>query len=141
MGLGLRVHPAACVAHYQHHVGAGLDADVQAGIALVQVYVRRLDGEPAALGHGVARVDGEVDEHLFDLPGVSFRRPEIDAEGSDEVDVLPDGAPEHPLHLDNDVVEVQHPWFNHLPATERQELAGQRGRAFGGLLHFLDVHA
>src|SRR2546421_3162924 len=42
----------------------------------VHLDIARLDRQPAALGHRVPRVDGEVDEHLLDLPRVDPYRSE-----------------------------------------------------------------
>ena len=56
----LVVHAAACVRDGQHDVVAAPDADVARGVLLVEVYVRGLDGQLAAAGHRIARVDAEV---------------------------------------------------------------------------------
>ena len=52
---GLR-HAAAGVGHGGEHVLAGCDAEMSRGVALVEMGVLRLDGEPAAFRHGVARI-------------------------------------------------------------------------------------
>ncbi len=44
-------------------------------VVLVEIRVGGLDGEAAAVGHGVARVDGEVDDGVLELVGVGEDRP------------------------------------------------------------------
>jgi hypothetical protein len=45
-------------------------------IGLVEVGVRGLDGELAAVRHGVARVDREVEDGVFELVRVGLDAPE-----------------------------------------------------------------
>jgi two-component system cell cycle sensor histidine kinase/response regulator CckA len=60
---------------------AGLDVDVARG--------QRQDG---AIGHGIARIDREVDDHLLDARDVDHDRMEIVAELCDYRDALAQGA-------------------------------------------------
>jgi hypothetical protein len=55
-----------------------------------------------------------------------------------ELDVLADHAPEHLLHVRDDLVDVEDPRLQHLLATECQELPREAGGPFGGLLDLLD---
>jgi hypothetical protein len=54
----------------------GFNFLVLAAISIVQIGVAGLDGELAAVGHGVACVDGEVDEGGFQLDAVDFGEPD-----------------------------------------------------------------
>ena len=46
------------------------------GVPLVEMDVRRLDGQLAAVRHGVARIDGEIQDRDFELVGIGMRAPE-----------------------------------------------------------------
>jgi len=90
-------------------VRPGVGSGVARGKRLVQVGVRRLEGDAATpVRHGVARVDHEVHEDLPELPGVGSHGREAGAGNDDEVDVLSDQALEHGLHVGHDRVEVEH---------------------------------
>ena len=51
-------------------------------------HVARADGERAAVGHGVARIDGQVDDHLVELRLVGLDVPEVAAGQDLELDLL-----------------------------------------------------
>ena len=99
---------------------------MRSGVGLVQFDVRRLDGELAALGHGVAGVDRQVHEDLLDLAGVGLDAAQVRLEGGRP------GATSSPMSRRSifsasahDLVEVQHLGCEHLLAAEGQELPGQ----------------
>src|SRR5262249_31372299 len=80
------------VAHREHDVRAGRDAEVLARVALVELDVRGLDGERAAAGHRVARVDREVHDHLLDVAGVRLDAAEARPRPEAHRDVLAEQA-------------------------------------------------
>ncbi len=65
MGLGLRVHSAPGITH--RHMTARSDRGLVAGIGLIQIDVRGLNGQLAGLGQGIARVDGQMLDDPFEL--------------------------------------------------------------------------
>ena len=65
----------------------------------VDLDIARFDGQLAALGHGVACVDCEVEDDLNDLRGVGHHRAELRVESGHELDVFTDHAPEHLLDV------------------------------------------
>ena len=71
-------------------------------------------------------------------PGSARTGPRLASIG-DELDVLADQPPQHLLDLGHDRVQVQDPGLQHLLAAEGQELAGEPGRALGGLRDLVDV--
>ena len=141
VGLGLGVHPHSRVAHGEKHVRAGVDVGLLAGIRLVQLDVRGLDGEPPSLRHGVPRVDGQVQDDLLELPRVGPDPAEHGFRRRDEVDVLADQPPEQRLHPSHHDVHVEHPRLEDLLPAKRQELLGERGGAARGLGDQVDVPA
>ena len=80
----LRGHAGAGVGHGEHDVATGLGARMFAAVELVELAIACFDLQLAAVGHGVARVDGEVHDDLLDLALIGFdaaeRRIEIDVE-------------------------------------------------------------
>jgi len=64
-------------------------------VGRVELDITRRDDEAAALGHGVAGIDGEVDDDLFELAWVDLHRAEFGALRELERDVLADEALEH----------------------------------------------
>ena len=103
--------------------------------------VRGRDPDDAAGRHGVAGVDGEIDQHLMDLALVGAHRCEVGIEGELQPDLLAEQALEHPGGVLGDRVQVEDARLHDLPAAERQQLLGQRGGALGGRLDLLDLGA
>jgi hypothetical protein len=106
---------------------------VVVGVGFVQLGVAHLDGELAALGHGVAGVDRQVEQHLLDVAGVGLDRPQLRVGHGDQLDVLADDAAEHPVHVRHHGPQVEDLRLHDGLAAEGQELAGQgRGPVPGG---------
>ena len=97
------------------------------------------DGQPAFAVHGIAAVDGEIDQRGLELRDVGDRK----AIGIGNVDVDPDPAADqrtdqlrHRLDLGAD---IEHLRLQRLPAGERQQLPGQLGGALHRLGDRVDV--
>src|SRR2546430_16070418 len=56
VSLCLGVHASAGIADGKHHVFTGFKRGMQAGVAFVEDNICSLDGEFAAVGHGIARI-------------------------------------------------------------------------------------
>ena len=108
-------------------------------VDLVELDVRGLDGQLAALRHGVAGVDGQVHQDLFDLAGVGPHRAQSHGRPDGELDVLADEAREHLAGFFDEVVQVEHPRLQNLLSAEGQQLPGERRRALPGLLDLHEV--
>src|SRR3989442_1185457 len=74
----------------EQHVRAGLGREVLRGVGFVELGVRGLDRELAALRHGVARVHGQVHDHLLELTGIRLHRAHVGCERRAQLDVLAD---------------------------------------------------
>ncbi len=72
----LAPHAGAGAGHGQHHVLAGRQVGHARHVAVVEHRVGKLEREPAAVGHRVARVDGEVQHHFLELMRIDLRVPE-----------------------------------------------------------------
>ena len=127
-------HPGAGVADGHGDVAAGRQVVPEGGVGLVDLGVGGLDGQGPAAGHGVAGVDGEVDQDLLDLAGVGGDGGQVAGQVGGELDVLAEGPLEQLADVGDEVVEVQDAGLDDFPAGEGQQLAGQPGGAFGGLL-------
>src|SRR5258708_39236319 len=64
-----RVHSRACIAHDERDIPAGRNAD-DGRVIQREVSPLGLEREDTAVRHGIARVDGEIYQHLLDLAGV-----------------------------------------------------------------------
>ena len=64
----------AGVADGDHDVVAGRDLAVHAGVVFVEIDVAGLERELAAVGHGVARVQGQIEDRGGELVGIDQRR-------------------------------------------------------------------
>jgi hypothetical protein len=104
-----------------------------------QLDVPRLDGQAPAVRHGVARVDGEVHEHLVELTRVGLDAAQVGIQGGGELDVLPDQPPQHLLHVRDEVVEVDNLRLEDLLPAEGQKLPGQARRALRRFQDLIDL--
>ena len=102
-------------------------------------HLAHADGEPAFAFHGVAAVDGEVDQGGLELGDVGNRK----AIAVRYLDVDPDPAADegtdelgHGLDLRAD---IEHLRLQRLPAGKCQQLSGQLGSALHGLGNRVDV--
>ena len=93
---------------------------------------RDLDLQDAATGHGIARVDGQVHEHLLQLARIRLDDRGPLPSASHQADVLADEPPQHHGHRRHNGVEVHRSLFHDLAARERQNLRGQLRRAGAG---------
>ena len=130
-------HAGAGVGDHQHHVVPGLEARVVARIGAAHVHVRGLQEEPAACGHGVARVHREVHDHLFELGRIHSQAAQGRVEAGGQLDVFADEPREHGHEAGEHGVQVEHARLHYLAAAEGQDLA-REGR--GSLHRLSDAH-
>ena len=84
-------HAGAAVRDTQHDVRPELRAGIHPRDLIVHDDVLRADGERAARGHGVARVDAEIQQDLVELRGVAVHGPQIGRKRGLDVDVSREG--------------------------------------------------
>ena len=79
--------------------------------------------QTSAGGHRIARVDDQVHDHLLQLCVVgNHARLAVD-ERDGQVDVLANQTPEHPLHVGDEGVQVEHAGGRLGAAAEREQLS------------------
>lgn len=69
----------AVIGNFHHHHVFCREFRTAKRCDLFLVDVARPDGDLAAVRHGVARIDAEIDEHLLELRQVGLHRPQITA--------------------------------------------------------------
>ena len=129
--LHVRVHADARIRHLEHHVRARLEPGPRR-LVLADHAIGRLDGQAPAIRHGVARIDGEVQEHLLDLAGIGRHGSQVRRGHGDELDRLAEEPIEHRVQVADDAVDVEHGGRQHLLSAEGQKLARERRRLVGG---------
>src|SRR5438445_5096357 len=72
MSLCLGVHASTGIADGEHHVFTGFKWGMQAGVAFVEDNICSLDGEFAAVGHGIELIHGQVNDYLLALAWVGL---------------------------------------------------------------------
>ena len=85
------------------------------------------------MGHGISGVEGEVQQELLRLREVRLHAAEPATRSDLDLHVLADDPLQHPVELRGDRVHVDEAWARVGTAAEREQLAGQRGGALGGL--------
>src|SRR6185437_2200561 len=105
------------------------------------VHLAHAEGQPAFAVHGVAAVDGEIDQGGLELGDVGIRK----AIAAGDVDLDPDpAADEGADQLDHRLdlrADIEHLRLQRLPAGKRQQLSGQLGGALDGVGNGVDVAA
>ncbi len=131
MGESIWGDTAAGIGDFEEHVGAGVGVGLGGGGIFVDGGALGADEELAAFGHGVAAIDGEVEDNLFEHDGVDLDVGEVGGEGEVDGDTFADGALHHIGHVFDELVGVEHDWLEELFSAEGEELSGEVGGAFG----------
>ena len=116
---------AAGVADAQFHVIAGAEGAVGRGEYAVQMAVGGLDGELAAVGHGIARVDHQVEQGAFQLVGVGFGGPQLIGEAHLQGDAFVDAALQQFAHGADQAVDLHRFRVQRLAPGKRQQAVGE----------------
>ena len=135
----LRRDARAGVGDFDQHVVGGRHALVAIRRAFLRGDVGGAHRELAAIRHGVARVDREIDDHLLELGDVGLHRPQVAAEHGFQLNLLADQTAQQHVELGNHVIEIEHLGPQRLPPRKRQQLPHQARRPVGVLLDLHDV--
>ena len=95
------------------------------------------NGQFSASRHRVARVDRQIQEHLFDLAFVSSNGTQRRIQSRDELDILADHAAENTQVGFHCGIHIHHFGLAHLLTAESKKLACQRGGLISGLLNLI----
>ncbi|RMS09304.1 hypothetical protein ALP75_201950 [Pseudomonas syringae pv. actinidiae] len=99
-------HAAAIVTDAQHHVVTRQKVFVGIGERRVQLLIGSLEHQCAAVRHGIAGVEHQVEQGVFQLVGVGFSGPQITGKTQLQVDALVDAALEQFVHRIDQMVHI-----------------------------------
>ena len=85
-----------------------------------------------AVGHGVPRVDHQVEQHLFQHARVGLDERQARRITAFQADILADDALEHLGQVRDQIIERHRLGLHLLFAAENEQLPGQVGGAFSG---------
>ena len=120
----LLVHADAGVGDREQEVGTGDRPGMGRHVGWVELDVAELDGELAAVGHGVARVHREIDDDLLQLTRVDRDAPQAGRLVRGELDVLAEEPAQHGDDTLDDCGRVENLGLKNLIAAEREQLPG-----------------
>ena len=134
----LRRHADALVGDRDHHVLARRHVAVVAAISFVEIDIPSLDGQFAAIAHGVARVDRDVDDGAFELMRVGAGFPQPGGQNGLDLNMLAQRRAQEVRHVGNHPVGVDRLRRQRLLAGEGEQALGQGGGTFGGSYRRVD---
>ena len=100
--------------------------------AIVHENIAGLNRHLAALRHGIAGIEDQIDQRRFELGGIYRDRPYAVVCLDLQFDRAAEPGVEHIAHREDAVAHVDGLGIDALPARERQKLAGQRGPSLRG---------
>src|SRR5262249_43613088 len=126
--------PGARVGDRDHQVPPGGDAAVLAGVLLVELDDARREAQYAAVRHGVAGVDREIQQDLLDLARISQDEHAVIGEVALDLDVLVERGSQQADDLLDRAVEVDGDVLVLAAAREAEQRPRELGGAVTGLL-------
>lgn len=96
------------------------------------------EGENTPVGHGIAGVDAEVEQHLVEAGGISGHRPQVRVAGSGDMQVAGEGIAGHAGEVVDETGAVDGAFDAFAAAGEAEQLADHVGGALGGGLDGFD---
>jgi hypothetical protein len=136
-GLGREKRLEGALHHLGRHAAAGvghLDQHVLAARHLVrqdrgQAGVGGADGQHAGAVHGIARIDGQVQQYIVELVGIDQGTPQSVLDIGGDLGARAEHAPHHVVHLVQQVAGVDDHCLQRLAPGKRQQVRGQLGAA------------
>ena len=124
----------AGVAHRDHDIGSRRDLDIHVRIGLIEIDVLGLDREAAAVRHGVARIQRQIENGGGELVRIDQRRPGIVGQQRIDLDLLAERRAQQLHRFEHQTVDVDLARLQRLFARKGQQMFGQLAAAFGGLV-------
>ena len=116
---------------------AGLDVCVPAHVRFFKPRVLRENGQGAAVGHRVPRVDAEIEQHLMNLRGVAVNRPEVRIDVLLKLNRLGKRLANHFLQVRQKVPELNEFVLALNAASKGKDLLHQLGAAPGAAVEHI----
>ncbi len=137
--LHLGVHADPGIAHRQQHIRPLVDAQMILRIGRVQEDIARLDGQFAALRHGIAGIDRQIHQHLLDLPRVRQDVAQIGSGLRNQVQVFADHPTQHVVEIQDQRVEIEHARLDRLFTCKGEQLVSESRGALGSVEDFVQI--
>ena len=96
----------AIVPHRQHDIGAGNHFRLLGGIFGIEHTVGGFDNQPATAGHGVAGVDRQIEQGIFQLRLIGFAGPEALSRAHLDLDRFAKRPAQHIGHVRNKRIHI-----------------------------------
>ena len=133
------ITPHTRIANHHFHVIAGFTFNCPCNL-LCNILVRRVSMESlSALRHGVSGIDGQIQDHLFQLPCIGLDYPRAGIELCRDGNIFANQTMEKVFDARHHFVQIEVGGLHGLFAAEGEELAGERGRAATRFLDLLDM--
>jgi hypothetical protein len=120
-----RRNAAAGIAHCDHDIVAGRSLGMRVSVRFIERDVAGLERELSALGHGIARVDREVEQRRGELGGIDKRGPGMFVERHLDLDLFAERGSEQLLSIDDQRVDIGFARLQRLLACESEKTSGQ----------------
>ena len=101
-------------------------------------YIFNAHDEFAAFGHGIAGVDGEVDDDLLELSWIGANFPDGLADVEGELDLRTEQPGDEVANISGAGGEIERHGSQSLPPRESEQLTHEVGAAFGVFADFFD---
>ncbi len=131
------VHANPRVGDREHHILSGLHPGMFSQRIGVEQDIGGANGQSASGGHGVAAIDHQVHDGLFELTGVRLDGGQLRVERCRQIDVFADQPTDHLFEIADQAVQVQLDRGQDLLAAEGQQLPRQIA---GALARPVDIH-
>ena len=112
-----------------------------ADVIVIQIDILSLNGQRAAIRHGIAGINCKVHDHLFYLSGVHFYIPELRIQNDAQFDTFSYYPAEHFFDVGYHGIEVKNDRFQNLLSAKCEKLARELGRPGTRVLDLRNVSA
>jgi hypothetical protein len=114
---------------------------VLAGKDGIQFHPSGFNRDPTSVEDRISSIEHQIHHNLLELASIRPDRTEIGAWDGDQLNVLADQAPQHPVHSCDHLIQIQGLRLNYLLPAEGEQLTGEIAGALTGGLDFFQVRA
>src|SRR5580658_3967151 len=97
-----------------------------------------LEDDLSAFWHGVARIDCQIHQNLFNLMGVSLDCPQIVAEQTLQLNISTNHPTQQGLDASYSFIQIHEHWLEDLLTAERQKTMSKAFGRYARTLNFRD---
>src|ERR1700722_19611463 len=133
------VHSRPGIGNSEHGIASGLGMRLSRELLLVEHNFPGFNEELAALGHGIASVNAQVHDDLFDLGWVGTNHRQVRGQIRFDFNIAAEDFFQEAESFGDVLIEIYVARLENLAAGEGQQLTGQGGRANGLMPNFIEV--